>query len=218
MSSIIHPARHALSRWATRGAALAGLLCTGPVMASVVSGTFVDDDERAVQLIDEHNPFRLHVHTTSWANGGFAPVLSLFDLGSGLLLGVDAGSSHGCPNPAPGASAFCWDAWLDTTLLAGSYALVLSQDGNAPTGDLTPGQPLDDVFPQTGQHDYTGMAYLGTPNLRFINVDLTQRTGAWSMDIQIEPMRQVPEPASIAIVLAALAAIGLGRMGRRSPT
>ncbi len=162
------------------------------------SGRFADDDERFTLDFSLAASGPVEVDTRSFAAGGFAPVLSLFD-GAGLLIQLDVGSSHVCA----GAGGFCWDARLALDLAAGSYQLVLTQDGNTPLGPT-----LADGFSMSGQPDYTGLAYLGQPGLRFINVDGSARTGDWAFTLQAA---SVPEPAVLLLLLTGLACLA----GRR---
>jgi hypothetical protein len=139
------------------------------------------------------------------AAGSFAPVLSLFLQGAGLVQLAHGSSSvcgAGSGNPDP-ASGFCWDALMDTTLTAGLYTLVLSQDGNDPLGP-----DLLDGYTRAGQHDYTGLDYLGAAGLSFIQVDGTQRTGHWAFDIQTNA---IPEPTGALLALLGLAALAATR-------
>jgi hypothetical protein len=147
----------------------------------------------------------------SVAAGGFAPVLALFLDGFGLL-DIARGSSQVC-GPGAGAadpvSGFCWDAGFSSLLPAGSYTLVLSQDGNEPLG-LTP----DDGYTQTGQPDYTGLAFLGQPGAMFIQVDGRARTGGWALDVQAA---SVPEPGTWLALLLGLATLALRRLATANP-
>jgi len=147
------------------------------------------------------------------APGGFAPVLALFanDAG-GALVQLARGSSNICGSGSGAtdpASGFCWDASFSTALTAGSYTLVLSQDGNEPLGAFA-----SDGYSRSGQPDYTGLSYLGLPGQSFVQVDASQRTGRYAVDLQAA---SVPEPATAWLALAGLASLA-GLSARRRIT
>ncbi len=208
-----------------RALAVSGLLAASLAQAGTVSyqGQFADDDELFVTQFVLAAPTLLSAFTLSYgggtdagggsvAPGGFAPVLALFMDGFGLVQ-LARGSSQVC-GPGAGqadpASGFCWDAGFSLQLGAGSYSLALSQDGNEPIG-----LDLADGYTQTGQPDYTGLAYLGQPGARFIQVDGTQRSGFWAMDVR-STVVEVPEPGSWQLALLGAAAIALSRRPHRT--
>lgn len=197
-------------------ALLALLPALDPVAATPTSGSFVYDDELVINRFDLGVTSQVSAATVSWAQGGFAPVLALFDDTSGLLLQLDRGD-HVCGDPGAGAAdpatGFCWDAFFSTVLPAGHYALVLSQSGNEPAGDRGPGQTFAELYPQTGNVDYTGLANLGQPGFHFISPGGFERNGSWSFDLRSTPL-QVPEPALPGLlVVAALALTAATRRG-----
>lgn len=180
-------------------------LAAGAASAGTLSlqGRFEADDERAVFSFEVAAADHLVARTFSYggglnaqdrtvAAGGFAPVLSLFQDGFGLLQ-LAVGSHTACA-----AASFCWDATLDLALPAGRYTLVLTQDGNLPLGD----SPADG-FSQDGRPDFTGVDHLGQPDLRFVQVDGQGRSGHWALDVSAAA---VPEPSPTALLGAALLA------------
>lgn len=181
--------------------------------AAVVTreGVFVADDEQARFELTLTQATPLQVVSTSWVLSGFAPVLALFD-SAGLLLQLDAGSSHVCGAPGSGAAdaatGFCWDAGINAPFAAGAYTLVLTQDGNLPNGPF-----LADGYSQTGQPDYTG-SHAGLPGQRFVNVDGSLREGYWAVRLTADGLNVVTEPSAPALVAAALVVLALTR--RRS--
>jgi hypothetical protein len=198
--------RHAL--------ASACALAAGAAQAdtSSLQGRFAVDDALAVYRFELSAPGDVSASTWSYGGGtlasgdavpagGFAPVLSLFDA-SGSLVQLDVGSSHSC------AASFCWDASLQYGgALPGHYTLVLSQDGNTPLGNLADG------FAQAGQPHYTA-AYLGgaAPDALFIQVDGSQRSGLWAMDLALPAgVSPVPEPGPGSLLAAGLAVLVLLR-------
>lgn len=221
----LNPTRHATR--ALRTLALCGLLGTAAAQAGTVSyrGQFTADDDLFVTQFVLPGAALFSAATLGYgggtdadghavAPGGFAPVLALFMDGFGLVQ-LARGSSQSC---GPGAgqadplSGFCWDAGFSLQLGAGSYSLALSQDGNEPLG-----LELADGYTQTGQPDYTGLAYLGQPGARFIQVDGTQRSGFWALDLTTTAT-EVPEPGSWQLALLGAAAIALSRRPNRTRT
>lgn len=218
-----HPP-HAFSALGTACATLglAAALACGGAAASTVSlqGSFQDDDELFVIHFKLDQTDQVSASSFSFggglnaagqtiASGGFAPVLTLFLQGFGPLV-LARGSSRTCgagSGSADPASGFCWDANFSEWLPAGEYDLVLSQDGNEALG-----QSLADGYARTGEHDYTGWDYLGQPDLRFVQVDGTQRTGFWALDITGAPI-DLPEPGTA--LLALLGGLGLSAGTRR---
>ena len=215
------PARHRTALAAA--AALLGLV--GVIVGTLVvapaaradtvsySGSFSDDDERFSLGFSFVAAQTLVARTFSYGGGvngdaqvigagGFAPVLSLFDA-TGLLLQIASGSAADCLSGVGAvdpASGFCWDVGLSAALAAGDYTLVLTQDANLPFGPS-----LADGFSMTGSPDYTGLAYLGLPDLRFINVDGSQRDGHWALDVNATA---IPVPSSVALLAAGFLAFG----------
>lgn len=100
--------------------------------------------------------------------------------------------------------SFCWDAAFSYAgALAGNYTLVLSQDGNNPLGLLSDG------YAMTGQPHYTAQ-YLGgsNPDATLQQVDGTQRTGQWALDVTVPVgVAVAPEPASAALLAVGVAVL-----------
>ncbi len=208
--------RTTMTDWMAAGALAAVLALGSRAEAAPVNyqGSFTQDDQQFVLNIHLDALSTLSAKTLSWAQGGFAPVLSLF--GAGGLLQQAVGSSNTCgggSGAADPATGFCWDALFSGQFAAGDYTLVLTQDGNLPLGGS-----LADGFQQDGQPHYTGAWYLGDDSRSFINVDGSQRSGLWSLLLDREAVdtHNVPEPAGLALSgLALLAACGASRRARR---
>lgn len=171
------------------------------------SGAFLRDDDRFVInfTLTATSPFE--AFTTSWAAGGFAPVLTLFGAAGGVQ--YDVGSSHTCGDGGGGTPdsplGFCWDANLSTVLGPGDYTLVLTQDGNLANTDA-----LLDGFTQDGNAFYTGHNYLGSGvDNACVNVEGSLRECDWSLSFDVdEPeVNATPEPASVLLAGAALLAL-----------
>nr|WP_316639889.1 DVUA0089 family protein [uncultured Roseateles sp.] len=214
-----HPCNPCAKPLARRALALVTLaMAAAASQAATVSfaGDFMRDDDLFSTTLVLGAADVLSVQTFSFAGGlsaqagpvaagGFAPVLALFIEG-GELLQLARGSSNVC-GPGTGAadpvSGFCWDAQFSVALPAGHYTLLLSQDGNEPLGSL-----LTDGYSQAGQPDYTGINYLGQSGHRFVQVDATQRSGHWALDLQAST---VPETATALLTLLGLGGLSAAR-------
>jgi hypothetical protein len=179
-------------------------------------GDFSVDDQLAIFQIDLVAPGDLSALSLSYlggtngrgtaiAAGGFAPVLSLFGADDFYLYGASLNAGP------PGCSSFCWDASFSFNgAAAGRYTLVLSQAGNEPD----PALPWQQAFPMTvaQEHHYTAQYLPGEPSARFIEIDGSQRTGHWALDLSLTgSVSPVPEPASAALLAAGLALLALRR-------
>ncbi|MBC7455741.1 MAG: PEP-CTERM sorting domain-containing protein [Massilia sp.] len=189
----------------------AGMATATPVM---YQGTFSADDEHVSVPINLAGSGRLTAITSSWALGGFAPVLTLFGGADGYQQNVGSRRTCGAGSGSPdAATGFCWDATLSRALQAGNYLLVLTQDDN-----LTNGDTLADGFSQDGTPNYTSLNYLGIPNGPLcINVDASQRSCNYAMtvDVALDQVGTVPEPASLALFgLTGLALLRAHRVRR----
>ena len=185
---------------------LAVLACviagTFPVYADIFSfsGTFSQDDDVQLFTIVLNSDKTLTVQSFGYGGGtsnagsvpagGFATELSLYDA-SGLqeieaqdTTGGTAPSACG-PRNIDSVTNFCFDAYITGPLLAGTYILALTEQGNDGPSFFPDG------FPQAGNGNFAG-GFLDP-------FDSEQRTNAWALDItgadSAEIPAAVPEPA-----------------------
>lgn len=134
----------------------------------------------------------------SIAQGGFDPILALFD-STGARVGQQ--DDGGCALvAADSVTNRCWDTFFTTTLAAGTYTASVSQYDNFSNGNLASGFFWDGVQNQNfanGFFDNTG----------------NHRTNSWAFDIlnvaqaDLPPATPVPEPGSLPLSLGALVGI-----------
>jgi hypothetical protein len=195
-------------------ALVGGLSLAFAAQAAPVSynGTFLADNELAIFAsldITSAAGGTISAQTFSYAAGGFIPALVLFD-GSGSELQRITATSSACGGPP-----YCFDVGFGPlTLGMGSYTLVLSQDGNLPnTGVLADGYIYTDGA--SVDPNFTSVwALPGSPAANFVQfADGVSRTGNWGLTIDVvnNAVSGVPEPTSLALVLAALGATAAAR-------
>jgi hypothetical protein len=178
------------------GLAIAIFILTVPSLSAATAsftGTFTRDNEVQLFNFTVVTPALVGLATTSYAGGGFSPVLSLFDAQSdGLLIGRDDGVDH-----ANG------EASLSLLLPSGLYFVALTQFDN-----LAVGPKLSNGFLQQGNPTFTSA--FGSPGISgpFLNIDGLQRNGNFALTVSNIGVASLgtPEPDSLLLV-------GLGAMG-----
>jgi hypothetical protein len=183
------------------------------------NGTFTADDDIQQFVYTVLNTGPVDVFTTSFANGGFAPVLSLFD-NLGVLQTYNVGSqTNDCVNNGQDPVTLgCWDARLSLNSVAGTqYLIILTQDDNIPLGTT-----LLDGFSEQGNGNFTAKPPFNNPvpGGKFLLSGPIQRTGDWALTIQsADPTLtagQVPEPSTTALLLTGGGLLALWRRTRKS--
>jgi hypothetical protein len=168
-----------------------------------------DDDEVLFQFSVSQTS-TLTAFTTSFADGGFAPDLTLFaDDGSpgdptGLFIAQGSEGVAGSCGPTQGtdsATGYCLDSLLQTMLSPGNYLLVLTEDPNVSFGDDTAFDNGTGFLYAPSQNDFNGGFYL-EDNSAF------PRTAAFDVeaDLQPVPTSSTPEPRTIPLLFSALIA------------
>ena len=127
--------------------------------------------------------------------GGFDPTISLYDGSGNFIVGNRDG---GCGNVAADpVTSFCWDSYLNVTLPAGSYFVVITQSENLPNGPT-----LASSFVYAGQPSFTTPA--GESSNGFWDLFPSKRTSAYAADVSstalatpvISPVLPPPTPLS----------------------
>jgi hypothetical protein len=215
------------------GAVAAAMLLLGTPAKAVdfsFTGTFTQDDD--VQLFNFTVGATSTVTLRSWsyaggtnaagtviARGGFDPILALFDSAGNFIGDNDDGSSV----PTDLLSNTAFDVLLTLDLAPGNYTVAISQFNNRA------GAHLSDAFSRQGQGNFTGAPDFtiidpecDTSQGKFLDVSgspACNRDGHWAFDILNvaaadvvdPPPTSVPEPSAMALIGAALAALGFAR-------
>ncbi len=128
------------------------------------------------------------------AAGGFDTMLYLFSSTGALL----AQSDDGVSVPTDPSTGLALDAAFTTgSLAAGVYTLALTQADNSLLGFN-----LSDGFFQSGQGNFTSA--FGCSNGMFCDYEGNNRTSSWALNFSGDSLGAVvPEPGSLALVLAA---------------
>ncbi len=167
-------------------------------------GTFAQDDERRQFTFTLIQPGTVLLRTWSYAGGvnstgarmaggGFDPSLALFD-STGLLLATnrDGGCQKVAADPV---TNLCWDAFLATSLPAGTYQLVLTQSENTPLAPY-----LGDPFVYDGTGNFTAAPGITAP-AGFWDFSPNRRNNSYALDIRGVESAQLPfAPAIGALV------------------
>ena len=195
------------------------------------SGNFSQDDSVQFFTFTLTSPSMVEIDTTSYALGGFIPVLSLWN-SAGVYMSSQAGASSGSD------VLRTVDLTYTTPDPTGIYYLALTENPNIPTGfDLPGGIPNASAFVNNGLGNYTGLGATNncSPDLSggFYQVDpnpasitgCLQRTNAWSLTISGAGVSNAglypatpstaPEPAALMLTLVGLAGMA-GFTRRRS--
>jgi hypothetical protein len=190
------------------------LLATASVAPAITigfSGNFAQDDGVVLFQYTIQNSGVVTIETTSFAGGGFSPILTVFD-SSGMFLFENVGYSN---TPSGDAAVPSWPA-----LGGASYIVALSQYDNQANASQTFGN-LSEGFLRQGQGNFTAAPpFNDVPGGSFLLPGPEQRTSAWAVNFtSADPTlqaSQIPEPATGALVaIGAAMFYGLARARRR---
>lgn len=174
---------------------------SAPASATTITGAFSTDDQVFQYTWNLSRPSTVVASTSSYATGGFVPVLSVFSAATGAFIigdGGDASCSSGRMMDA--TTGICNDAYLSTSLAKGSYIVALTEFYNYPAGSN-----LSNGFTETGSPNFTSSVCSGASG-PFYETDLSpcvKRTGNYSLNLSANVA--TPEPATAWLFLPVIA-------------
>ena len=177
------------------------------------SGVFGADDDVVVFNYSVNNDANVEIFTTSFAGGGFQPLLALFRPDGLLLFTVDGSTDPNCGARGSDPTFGCWDASTTWFSQAGTeYTVALTQSGNDALGPT-----LADGFREQGNPHFTA-SNGPDANATFVMTGPNYRTGNWALTFQsADPTltASIPEPLTGILCLTGLGlAAGLRRLTR----
>ena len=199
-------------------------------LSTTLTGNFTFDNDVVLFDVLLQTPAQLTVFTSSWASGGFATHLEMFDGTGTSPFAVSNGGVPACiPNgPAPLRDGlYCGDAevhegpTINDPLPAGHYLIALSQADN-----YSDGFDIHDPFTYDGVAGQNYTAVPGICDAYFCDsFFLTPNTSAWSVTFQFDTVEgnptgtvtqvgAVPEPATSALLLGGAVLVACWRRRR----
>jgi len=203
--------------WKSILGAAAGLWFGTHAQAAVFSfnGSFTADDNVQFLSFTQSSLSPVSLQTSSYAAGGFDPIVAVFDA-TGLLIGQNDDGDGVPSDPSTGEAL---DSLLTLSPLApGQYLVSLTEFDNFPLGPT-----LADGFVESGLGNFTADLFqCGAPN--FCDVTGSARTNQWALTISGEAVTAaatVSEPSTMALFIVGLACFGTvigARISRRRPS
>lgn len=204
--------RSALATALLFGGVLAGGVAQATTQDFSFTGTFNQDDNVQLFHFTANGLSTVVLRTWSYAGGtnaagqpiaqgGFDPILALFD---GMGNYIDQNDDGGCGRvAADSVTGQCWDTYLSSTLAAGNYTVSIMEYDN-----FANGPNLSDGFEQDGRGNFTnGGNFFCNNGLPFCDAGGHTRENFWAFDVLgVEgataqpPATNVPEPGSLGML------------------
>lgn len=175
------------------------------------SGTFTQDNNVVSLFFSVGAASTVTVFSSSWDDGGFDPILAIWDLAGNKLAEQDDGLTVGSTSSnAVSYTHGTWDSYYQVNLAAGTYRATIAQYNN-----FSVSNQFSDGFIHDGNPNFTFDNNFGGATQPFFNGvwdNNDPRTGNWAFHIlNVEQASQAPDATSslglMGLALAALAAV-----------
>src|ERR1051326_5571809 len=149
---------------------LVGLIAScsiGKASTISFSGSFIFDDDVQFFSYQSTTGGLVSISTSSFADGGFAPILALYDASGTQLFYADGVANNDCAvaNQADVlGTGYCYDASVTWDSLANTvYYVAISQYANFPIADIAVNQPVNwsSSFQEFGNNYFTAQSSFG---------------------------------------------------------
>ena len=164
----------------------------------IASGSFAADNSSYSDQFALTSSQNLTFSTTSFAAGGFLPVLTLFNFTTGA--------------PIDFSNSGLGDVSIMDTLTAGSYILYLTEYPNEAIGNLSDGFLFS--FDPTATGDLCGYSNTGKSFINSTTCSSTPLGTNYNVNVTAAGLTPTPEPSTLMLMLAPAAAL-VGAVRRR---
>ena len=181
------------------------------------SGTFEVDNEVLLFDFSVGATSDVTIFSSSWDDGGFDPILALWDSSGNLIQQQDDG--HIVGSTLSNGALYdhgTWDTYFTSSLAAGAYTASVAQFSNFANGTTLAAGFVFDAVPN---FTYT-QGYGAADFFNGVWADEDPRTGDWAFHILnvaeaviVDEVAPVPEPATVLLLGSGL--IGLAWYGRK---
>ena len=194
------------------------LLSATPVLAALdfdFSGNFNQDNDIVLLNFTVGEVSTITIFSSSWDDGGFDPILAIWDASGDLVNQQDDGHNVGSTlSNAVSYDHGNWDSYYDVILAVGDYTASIGQFDN-----FAAGGNLSDGFTHDGDPHFT-QAFGPQPDFNGVLSSTDGRTSDWTFHIlnveEASNPGEIPEPASFLIwALIGLSCAGVAQWRRR---